>query len=73
MVRVQDQAGNTLPFFADPVTITVCGAGQRIGPGVVPLRAGSTGFWVQATDKGSITVTVSTDRLGQRQLDLVAE
>ena len=73
MVRVQDQAGNTLPFFADPVTITVAGAGQRIGPGVVPLRAGSTGFWVQATDKGSITVTVATDRLGQRQLDLVAE
>ena len=73
MVRVQDQVGNTLPFFADPVTITVSGAGHRIGPRVVPLRAGSTGFWVQATERGAIKVTVSLDRLGESHLDLVAK
>ncbi len=64
MVRALDQAGHKLPFFPEPVSITVTGAGRRVGPGFVPLRAGSTGFWVQATGKGDITITVSSDRLG---------
>ncbi|MGV8987046.1 MAG: glycoside hydrolase family 2 TIM barrel-domain containing protein [Cypionkella sp.] len=64
MVRALDQAGHKLPFFPEPVSITVTGAGRRIGPGFVPLRAGATGFWVQATGSGDITVTVTSDRLG---------
>ena len=73
MVRALDQLGNKLPFFPEPVSITVTGAGRRIGPGFVPLRAGSTGFWVQATGKGEITVTVTSDRLGAQVLQLRAE
>jgi beta-galactosidase len=63
MVRVLDQAGNKLPFLSDPVTIKVEGPATLIGPDVVPLRAGSTGFWLRATGTGAITVTVSTPRL----------
>jgi beta-galactosidase len=73
MVRALDQLGNKLPFFPEPVSITVTGAGRRIGPGFVPLRAGSTGFWVQATGKGEITVTVTSDRLGAQVLQLKVE
>ena len=73
MVRALDQLGNKLPFFPEPVSITVTGAGRRIGPGFVPLRAGSTGFWVQAVAKGEITVTVTSDRLGAQVLQLKAE
>ncbi len=73
MVRALDQIGNKLPFFPEPVSITVHGAGRRIGPGLVPLRAGSTGFWVQATGVGTIDVTVSSDRLGTKTLQLQAE
>ena len=73
MVRALDQHGQKLPFFPEPVSITVTGAGRRIGPGLVPLRAGSTGFWVQATGKGEITVTVTSDRLGAQVLQLTAE
>jgi beta-galactosidase len=73
MVRALDQVGNKLPFFLEPVSITVTGAGRRLGPGFVPLRAGSTGFWVQAQGKGEITVTVASDRLGTRVLHLHAE
>jgi beta-galactosidase len=72
MVRALDQAGNKLPFFPEPVSITVSGAGQRIGPGFVPLRAGSTGFWVQATGPGEIIVTVTNDRLGTAVVHLQA-
>jgi beta-galactosidase len=73
MVRALDQIGNKLPFFPEPVAITVSGAGRLIGPGLVPLRAGSTGFWVQATGVGAIEVTVSSDRLGTKTLQLRAE
>ena len=73
MVRALDQAGNVLPFFPEPVSITVSGAGRRIGPGFVPLRAGVTGFWVQATGPGEIMVTVSSDRLGSKVVQLWAE
>ena len=73
MVRALDQIGNKLPFFPEPVAITVTGAGRLVGPSLVPLRAGSTGFWVQGTGKGAITVSVSNDRLGTQTLILAAE
>ena len=73
MVRALDQAGHKLPFFPEPVSITVTGAGRRVGPGFVPLRAGSTGFWVQATGPGQIIITVTSDRLGVSVTQITAE
>ena len=67
MVRALDQAGNKLPFFPEPVAIEVDGAGRLIGPTLVPLRAGSTGFWVAATGAGPIAIKVTNDRLGASQ------
>ena len=72
-LRALDQVGNKLPFFPEPVALQVSGAGRLIGPALVPLRAGSTGFWVQATGVGQIDVTVSSDRLGTKTLQLRAE
>ena len=72
MVRCLDQVGNKLPFFPEPVTITVTGPAHRIGPATVPLRAGSTGFWLQATGPGDIAVTVSHDRLDSTTVHLTA-
>ena len=73
MVRALDQVGNKLPFFSEPVAFQVTGAGRLIGPALVPLRAGSTGFWVQAHGVGKIDVTVQSDRLGTKSLQLQAE
>jgi beta-galactosidase len=64
MVRALDQAGNKLAHFGEPVAIAVSGAGKRLGPGLVPFRAGATGFWVQAETAGEIEITVTSDRLG---------
>ena len=72
MVRALDQAGHKLPFFPEPIRITVSGA-RLIGPSLVPLRAGSTGFWVQSTGAGAIDVTVTSDRIGSQTLHLTAE
>ena len=73
MIRALDQVGNKLPFFPEPVSISVTGPARRIGPGFVPLRAGSTGVWVQAQGAGEITLTVSNDRLGTVVTQIVAE
>ena len=70
MVRALDQVGNKLPFFPEPVRIQVSGPGRRIGPELVPLRAGSTGFWVQATGPGPVTIRVSADRFADQTLTL---
>ncbi|MGV3576268.1 MAG: glycoside hydrolase family 2 TIM barrel-domain containing protein [Devosia sp.] len=72
MVRALDQSGKKLPFFPEPVSIEVSGAAERLGPGLVPLRAGSTGFWLRTTGKGPITVTVTNERLGRTVTTLTA-
>ncbi|KQT51872.1 beta-D-galactosidase [Devosia sp. Leaf420] len=72
LVRALDQSGKKLPFFPEPVSIEVSGAAERIGPGLVPLRAGSTGFWLRSTGKGPITVTVTNERLGRTIATLTA-
>ena len=68
MVRVLDQAGNKLPFLGEPVSISVEGGAKLIGPSLVPLRAGSVGFWIKATASGLVQIAVSTPRLGTTQL-----
>ena len=73
MVRALDQLGNKLPFFAEPLTLTVTGAARLIGPSLIPFRAGSSGFWVQSTGAGTIDITVASDRLGTKTLQLLAE
>ena len=70
MVRVLDQVGNKLPFMSDPVSILVEGAAKLIGPALVPLRAGSTGFWIKATENGKVRITVATQRLPARHLEI---
>ena len=74
MVRALDQAGHKLPFLFEPVTIAVSGAGRLLGPNIVPLRGGSTGFWVESTGApGSISVSVSSLPFGTVTATLSAE
>jgi beta-galactosidase len=70
MVRALDQAGNKLPFFTEPVEIGLAGPARLIGPALVPLRAGSTGFWLEATGRGRIDIRVGTARLGTTAIEL---
>ncbi|UYN99294.1 MAG: glycoside hydrolase family 2 protein [Devosia sp.] len=72
MIRALDQSGRKLPFFPEPVAIEVSGAAERLGPALVPLRAGSTGFWLRSTGAGPITVTVTSERLGRAVTTLSA-
>lgn len=73
MVRALDQAGNKLPFLFDPVDIEVEGAARLVGPHLVPLRGGSTGFWLESTGTpGPIAVRVTGPRFGTTTISLSA-
>lgn len=74
IVRALDQVGRKMPYFAEPVTVTVEGAARLIGPSLLPLRGGSTGFWLESTgENGPVTVTVTNDRLGEQVIKLSAD
>ncbi len=73
IVRALDQVGNKLPFLMEPVEIAVEGPAKRIGPALVPLRGGSTGFWLESTgEPGPIKVTVTCPRFSPSTLTLQA-
>jgi beta-galactosidase len=74
IVRALDQEGNKLPFLFEPVEIAVSGAASLVGPSLVPLRGGSTGFWLRSTGRGGpITITVRSPRFATATLSLCAQ
>ncbi len=63
VVRVLDQCGNLLPFFEEPISLTLEGPGRIIGPSDHTLKGGATGFWIEAgDDRGALTLTVESRR-----------
>lgn len=74
IVQALDQAGRVLPFLDDVAFVSVTGPAKLLGPDVLPLKGGMTGFWVETTgEAGSISVTIKTRRLGEKHLQLKAE
>ncbi len=73
MVRALDQLGAKLPFLQEPVAIALSGPGRRLGPALVPLRGGSTGFWLESTGaRGDIEIAVTSSRLGTTRIMVAA-
>ncbi|WP_237154733.1 glycoside hydrolase family 2 protein [Oryzibacter oryziterrae] len=64
IVRVVDQVGNRLPYMFEPVRVTIEGPGELVGPELLSLVGGSTGFWVIARGAGEIRVCVTHAGLG---------
>jgi beta-galactosidase len=60
ILRALDQFGNPLPFFDEPVALSLEGDGRIIGPSLVSLKGGATGFWVEAGETtGRLTLKVA--------------
>ena len=74
MVRALDQAGQKLPFLFEPVEVEIDGPAELVGPKLLSLRGGATGFWIATKPgmTGTIGLTVRTDRLGEQRLSLSA-
>lgn len=59
-IVAKDEFGNQLPFFNDPVTFSVEGPVEIIGPSTVALSGGMGGTYIKTTGKsGEGAVTIS--------------
>mgnify|MGYP002622283519 CR=1 FL=1 len=60
-VRAVDDAGNVLCYYDESMRLEAAGAVILIGPEVVPLRGGQSGFYVKSTGesgKGAVRIRV---------------
>ena len=58
IVRALDQCGNLLPYFDDPMEISLDGPGRIVGPELVMLKGGVAGLYIEAGDaQGQLTLT----------------
>ncbi|KOF18431.1 beta-D-galactosidase [Ensifer adhaerens] len=69
VVRALDQCGNLLPYFEEPVILSLAGPGRIIGPCEHTLKGGATGFWIEAGEaKGELELTVKSRRFDTQSL-----
>ncbi|OOG65140.1 beta-D-galactosidase [Sinorhizobium sp. A49] len=69
VVRALDQCGNLLPYFEEPVMLSLEGQGRIIGPSEHTLKGGATGFWVEAGEaKGKLELTVKSRRFDTQSI-----
>lgn len=71
-VRALDQLGNVLPFLFEPVSVSLEGPGDLIGPSLVTLRGGTTAFWLRAVGEGAITARVTCEWMGTVSVEITA-
>jgi len=64
VVEHVDQFGMVLPYSTEAVRVTGSGAGERIGPELIPLTGGAVAFWVKTKGTGEITVSIESPRYG---------
>ena len=58
-IRAVDENGNVLPFYNEPVQLSVEGQGELIGPDLIALSGGMGGTYVKTNGKeGKIRLTV---------------
>ena len=56
-----DENGRVLPFYNDPVTLSVEGPIELIGPSVIGMSGGMGGTYVKTTGgKGQAKLTIET-------------
>ena len=62
-VRILDENGNPAPYAQMPVTFTLEGAAQLVGPATVTAEGGMTGTYIRTTGaSGHAKLTISTDQ-----------
>ena len=59
ILRALDQCGNIMPFFDEPVALSLDGPGRIIGPEITSFRGGTAGVYIEAGDEtGTLTLSV---------------
>ena len=70
-ITAVDEYGNLLNYSNEPITISVEGPVEIVGPSVVPLRGGMGGTYIKTTGKeGPAAVILSSPNLGEVKISL---
>ena len=70
-ITAVDEYGNVLNYSNEPISISVEGPVEIVGPSVVPLRGGMGGTYIKTTGKeGPAAVILSSPNLGEVTLPL---
>ena len=65
-IKAVDENGNTLVYSTEPVTISVNGPIEIIGPTVISLSGGMAGTYVKTVGKsGDATLTIRSQNMGE--------
>ena len=73
-IRAVDENGNVLPFYQEPVRISLEGPAKLIGPDVISLKGGMGGTYLKTTgESGSIKVIFSSPQTENAALTFQAE
>ena len=65
-VSAVDENGNVLHFCTEPITVSIDGPVEVIGPSVVSLKGGMTGIYLKTVGEiGFATVKISSPSLGE--------
>lgn len=73
-ITATDEYGNILNYSNEPITVSVTGPVEVVGPSVISLRGGMTGTYIKTVGKeGSATVTLSSPTLGEVTLPLTVK
>lgn len=63
-IRAIDENGNLLPYCNEAIKLTLDGPLEIVGPDLISLRGGMTGFYVKTTgEKGEAKVKISCPRI----------
>ncbi len=62
-IRVADEYGNTVPYAALPIRLSVAGAAELVGPETVVAEGGMTGCYVKSAGRsGTATLRLTSDQ-----------
>ena len=69
-IRAVDENGNLLPYSNEAIKLTAEGPIEFIGPDILSLRGGMSGFYVKTTgEKGKAKVTISCPRVEDKIIE----
>lgn len=70
-ITARDEYGNILNYSNEPISISVDGPLEIVGPSVVSLRGGMSGTYIKTIGKsGEATLTIYSPQLGEIKLSL---
>lgn len=70
-INAVDEYGNTLYFSSEPISVSVSGPVEMIGPSVISLKGGMGGLYLKTVGKpGTAKVTLTSASLGEITVEL---